>query len=159
MSMGDDWLARPSSDAPVCMCEFDEGEVRGCRERCLNRSMRFECAVESCPCGDRCSNRQLQQGTTLKTAGIDCGLKGVEIIALEYIAEGRLVGEYVGELLGRREAQLRSKVEKWSVRGQERCGLFANRCVRAGDEITFDYNLVSAETEVWRCAYMQLLLA
>ncbi|ETO77296.1 hypothetical protein F444_07476 [Phytophthora nicotianae P1976] len=51
------------------------------------------------------------------------------------------------------------QVEKWSVRGQERCGLFANRCVRAGDEITFDYNLVSAETEVWRCAYMQLLLA
>ncbi|ETI33275.1 hypothetical protein, variant 3 [Phytophthora nicotianae INRA-310] len=107
-------IVEANSDAPVCMCELDEGEVRGCMERCLNRSMRFECAVESCPCGDRCSNRQLQQGTTLKTAVIDCGLKGVGIIALEDIAEGRLVGEYVGEyvgeLLGRREAQLRSKL-------------------------------------------------
>eukprot|EP00644_Phytophthora_capsici_P018137 jgi/Phyca11/113966/e_gw1.25.646.1 len=141
--------------------------------------MRFECSIESCPCGDRCCNRQLQHGATLMTAVVDCGRKGVGIIALEDVSEGCLVGEYVGELLGPRDAQLRlqlyrgerhsymmqvngdvfidatriggrmrfvnhscdpnCQVEKWSVRSQERCGLFAIRRVKAGDEITFDY--------------------
>jgi hypothetical protein len=31
------------------------------------------------------------------------------------------------------------RVEKWCVRGRERCGLFAARRISAGDEVTFDY--------------------
>ncbi|KAL3671023.1 hypothetical protein V7S43_004207 [Phytophthora oleae] len=150
--MGSDWLASASGDAPVCTYELDEGAGRGCEEGCLNRSL----------------------GATLATAVIDCGRKGVGVIALEDAAEGCLVGEYVGELLGRQDAQLRSQlyrdarhscmmqinndavidatriggrmrfvnhscdpncqVEKWCVRGQERCGLFviANKLGKTG---------------------------
>lgn len=32
-------------------------------------------------------------------------------------------------------------VEKWCVRGRERCGLLAARQIRTGDELTFDYQL------------------
>jgi SET domain-containing protein len=31
------------------------------------------------------------------------------------------------------------RAEKWSVRGQERCGLFTIRPIKAGDEVTIDY--------------------
>jgi histone-lysine N-methyltransferase SUV39H len=72
--------------------------------------MRFECVVECCPCGERCSNRQLQLGSTLATAVIDCGPKGVGLIALEDVDVGHFIGEYVGELLTRQEARVRSQV-------------------------------------------------
>ncbi|POM75859.1 SET domain containing hypothetical protein [Phytophthora palmivora] len=147
--------------------------------------MRLECAIESCPCGNRCCNRQLQVGATLKTAVVDCGRKGVGVITLEDITEGCLVGEYVGEVLGRQDAQLRTQinygaksvtisadavidatriggrmrfvnhscdpncqVEKWCVRGQERCGIFAIRHVTTGEEVTIDYNFHSVNAEV-----------
>jgi len=161
--------------------------------------MRYECALECCPCRDQCSNRQLQDGATLVTAVIDCGCKGVGVIALEDVQAGQFVGEYVGEVLSSREAKLRCqvcgyncalvkqhgadcvqcyrgakhaymlqvnadkvidatrfggrmrfvnhscepncRVEKWSVRGQERCGVFAICRVKAGNELTFDYRL------------------
>ncbi|KAK1929360.1 Histone-lysine N-methyltransferase ASH1L [Phytophthora citrophthora] len=109
-----------------------------------------------------------------KTAVVDCGRKGVGVITLEDITEGCLVGEYVGG--GGQDAQLRTqisadavidatriggrmrfvnhscdpncKVEKWCVRGQARCGLFAIRHVTAGEEVTIDYNFHSVNAEV-----------
>jgi SET domain-containing protein len=72
--------------------------------------MRFECVPGSCPSGERCSNRQLQLGSTLSTAVIDCGRKGVGVITLEDAEAGRFVGEYVGEVLSAREANLRGQV-------------------------------------------------
>ncbi|KAI9993952.1 hypothetical protein PInf_016477 [Phytophthora infestans] len=33
------------------------------------------------------------------------------------------------------------QMEKWNVLGRERCGLFAIRDVKCGDELTFDYQL------------------
>ncbi|OWY94278.1 DNA binding protein [Phytophthora megakarya] len=159
--------------------------------------MRLECAIESCPCGNRCCNRQLQLGATLEIAVVDCGRKGVGVITLEDITEGCLVGEYVGEVMGREDAQLRSQlyrngrhfymmqnsadgvidatqiggrmrfvnhscdpncqVEKWCVRGQERCGVFAIRDVAAGDEITINYNFHSFGGEVRCSTYRDLL--
>jgi hypothetical protein len=72
--------------------------------------MRYECALECCPCRDQCSNRQLQDGATLVTAVVDCGCKGVGVIALEDVQAGQFVGEYVGEVLSSREAKLRCQV-------------------------------------------------
>ncbi|KAG1688093.1 hypothetical protein DVH05_004409 [Phytophthora capsici] len=34
---------------------------------------------------------------------------------------------------------LNCRLEKWNIRGQERCGVFTIRPVHAGDEITVDY--------------------
>ncbi|ETL98697.1 hypothetical protein L917_04291 [Phytophthora nicotianae] len=61
--------------------------------------MRFECVVELCPCGEHCSNRQLQLGSTLVTAVVDCGGKGVGVITREEVKVGRFIGEYVGMAL------------------------------------------------------------
>jgi SET domain-containing protein len=72
--------------------------------------MRYECAIERCPCGTQCSNRQLQIGSTVATAVIDCGSKGVGVVALEDFDAGSLIGEYVGEVVTDSEAKLRSQV-------------------------------------------------
>ncbi|ETL45469.1 hypothetical protein L914_04395 [Phytophthora nicotianae] len=53
--------------------------------------MRFECVVELCPCGEHRSNRQLQLGSTLVTAVVDCGGKGVGIITLEDVKLVRVI--------------------------------------------------------------------
>lgn len=90
---GGAWLTDSKDDVQVCRCEAEDH----CGERCINR------ALECCPCRDRCSNRQLQVGSTLMTAVIHCGRKGVGVIALEDVDVGRLVGEYVGEVLTRSE--------------------------------------------------------
>ncbi|ETP52787.1 hypothetical protein F442_02245, partial [Phytophthora nicotianae P10297] len=42
--------------------------------------MRYECGADCCPCGKRCSNRQLQIGSALVTGVIDCGRKGLGVI-------------------------------------------------------------------------------
>jgi hypothetical protein len=72
--------------------------------------MRYECELERCPWGSRCTNRQLQSGSTVTTAVIDFGSKGVGAIALGAVDAGRFVGEYVGEVLTSSEAELRSQV-------------------------------------------------
>lgn len=77
--------------------------------------MRFECVAKYCPCGESCSNRQFQLGSTLATAVVDCEQKGVGVITLEDVDVGRFVGEYVGEVLCREEARLRSQVGMGSV--------------------------------------------
>ncbi|ETN00911.1 hypothetical protein PPTG_17788 [Phytophthora nicotianae INRA-310] len=71
----------------------------GCGDGCMNRAMRYECTQETCPCGAECSNRRLQMGSTVATAVIDCGRKGVGVIVLEDVDIGRFIGEYVGEVL------------------------------------------------------------
>ncbi|KAG1712283.1 hypothetical protein DVH05_000031 [Phytophthora capsici] len=187
----DEWLGSTEGDAPVCTCKLADDAEQGCEEGCLNRSMRFECAVELCPCGECCSNRQLQFGSTVPTAVVDCGDKGVGVITLEDVEVGRFIGEYVGEVISRDKARIRCQlyrnerhfymlqlnadevidatriggrmrfvnhscepncqVEKWSVRGQERCGLFAIQCVKAGDELTFDYRCESTDAERFEC--------
>ncbi|KAE9179699.1 hypothetical protein PF005_g23592 [Phytophthora fragariae] len=159
----------------------DDKSTRGCGDGCINRASRYQCAAESYPCGERCSNRQLQVGSTITTAVVDCGRRGVGVILLEPVDTGRYIGEYVGEVITCREAHERALkyhhekhsymlqvcasevidatrigsqmrfvnhgcgpnclVEKWCVRGRERCGLFAARQIRAGDELTFDYQL------------------
>jgi SET domain-containing protein len=72
--------------------------------------MRYESALGCCPCGAWCSNRQLQVGSAVATAVIDCGRKGVGVVSLEDVAVGRLIGEYVGEVLTKSEAELRVQV-------------------------------------------------
>lgn len=134
--------------------------------------MRYECTKETCPCGAECLNRQMQVGSTVATAGIDCGRKGVGVIALEDVDIGGFIGEYVGEVLTGIEAVMRCqlylgnrhfymlqlshdrvidatrfggrlrfinhactpncRLEKWNIRGQERCGVFTIRPVHAG---------------------------
>lgn len=72
--------------------------------------MRYECALETCPCGTRCTNRRMRSGSAVSTAVIDYGRKGVGVVALEPIETDEYVGEYVGEVLTSGEATLRAEV-------------------------------------------------
>ncbi|KAE9179698.1 hypothetical protein PF005_g23592 [Phytophthora fragariae] len=71
----------------------DDKSTRGCGDGCINRASRYQCAAESYPCGERCSNRQLQVGSTITTAVVDCGRRGVGVILLEPVDTGRYIGE------------------------------------------------------------------
>ncbi|KAG1698865.1 hypothetical protein DVH05_014249 [Phytophthora capsici] len=181
VAVGGKWIVTSKGDISVCNCKINEDTKYGCGSDCINRAMRYECALECCPCGKRCSNRQLQVRSALVAAVIDCGRKGLGVITLEDVKAGQFVGEYVGEVLSSREAMMRCQnyqkmkhvymlqvsadevidatqiggcmrfvnhscdpnfqMEKWNVRGQERCGLFAIHDVKCGDNLTFDYRL------------------
>jgi len=72
--------------------------------------MRYECTQETCPCGAECSNRRLQVGSTVATAVVDCGRKGVGAIVLEDVDIGRFIDEYVGEVSTSVEVVMRCQV-------------------------------------------------
>ncbi|ETO81017.1 hypothetical protein F444_04606 [Phytophthora nicotianae P1976] len=91
----DERFAYTEDDIPVCTCKLADDAEQGCEEGSINRSMRFECVVELCPCGEHSSNRQLQLGSTFVTAVVDCGGKGVGVITREDVKVGRFIGEYV----------------------------------------------------------------
>ncbi|ETP49957.1 hypothetical protein F442_04624 [Phytophthora nicotianae P10297] len=87
----DERFAYTEDDIPVCTCKLADDAEQGCEEGSINRSMRFECVVELCPCGEHSSNRQLQLGSTFVTAVVDCGGKGVGVITREDVKLERVI--------------------------------------------------------------------
>lgn len=43
----------------VCHCKPPSDGGLGCGEECLNRMLNIECVQGTCPCGDFCSNQQV----------------------------------------------------------------------------------------------------
>ncbi|OWY96426.1 putative histone-lysine N-methyltransferase NSD2 [Phytophthora megakarya] len=91
---------------------------------------------------------KLQLGTSIATVVVDCGRKGVRLITMEVINVDQYVGEYVdlskfymlrvnaekvidsAHFGGRtrfinHSCDPNCALEKWNVRGLERCGVFA----------------------------------
>lgn len=44
----------------VCHCKPPSDGRMGCGAKCLNRMLNIECVQGTCPCGDLCSNQQVQ---------------------------------------------------------------------------------------------------
>ncbi|KAE9603949.1 putative histone-lysine N-methyltransferase chromatin remodeling SET family [Lupinus albus] len=83
----------------VCHCKPPQEGKLGCGDECLNRMLNIECVKGTCPCGDRCSNQQFQKREYASLNWFKCGKKGYGLKALEDIAEGQFLIEYVGEVL------------------------------------------------------------
>ncbi|CAL0319436.1 unnamed protein product [Lupinus luteus] len=83
----------------VCHCKPPQEGKLGCGDECLNRILNIECVHGTCPCEDRCSNQQFQKRKYASLNWFKCGKKGYGLKALEDIAEGQFLIEYVGEVL------------------------------------------------------------
>ena len=112
------YLVRPPrrlAEAEACKCvpAALEGEERlvACGEGCLNRSMFIECVGRSgkmtkrdseyvnCECGEHCVNRKFQKKAFVKNQVFREGGCGWGLRALEDVAAGSLVMEYLGEVI------------------------------------------------------------
>ncbi|CAJ2667677.1 unnamed protein product [Trifolium pratense] len=83
----------------VCHCKPSPEGKLGCGDECLNRMLNIECVQGTCPCGDRCSNQQFQKRSYSRLKWFKCGKKGYGLKALERVAKGHFIIEYVGEVL------------------------------------------------------------
>ncbi|XP_036905437.1 histone-lysine N-methyltransferase SETMAR [Sturnira hondurensis] len=70
----------------------------------------FECNA-LCPCPERCANRVVQRGVELRLQVFRTRRKGWGLRTLEFIARGRFVCEYAGEVLGPSEARRRIRMQ------------------------------------------------
>ncbi|NXG63615.1 SETMR methyltransferase, partial [Hemiprocne comata] len=70
----------------------------------------FECNT-LCQCGDSCQNRVVQRGLQLRLEVFQTEKKGWGLRTLEFIAKGRFVCEYAGEVLGFNEARRRIQAQ------------------------------------------------
>ncbi|GKT36840.1 hypothetical protein ADUPG1_009735 [Aduncisulcus paluster] len=87
----------PKSQWFVCCCQ---GE---CGPDCENRFIHAECHQSTCPCGPKCANSALQRRDYAKTEVKYAGKKGFGLFAKEFIPEGRLITEYIGEVIDEEE--------------------------------------------------------
>eukprot|EP00924_Labyrinthula_sp_SR-Ha-C_P012556 maker-scaffold_10-snap-gene-10.36-mRNA-1 protein AED:0.57 eAED:0.58 QI:0/0/0/1/1/1/3/0/397 len=78
----------------------------GCGSNCLNRALNFECTAETCDflrLNFGCSNQELTDARFPKRKIVSLGEKGLGMIADENISSGRLVEEYIGEIIDGKE--------------------------------------------------------
>lgn len=72
----------------------------------------IECDAACCPAGIKCNNQCIEERKYARFKLQDMGDKGFGLIADEFIREGTLVIEYVGELVTEKEFQDRLKTKK-----------------------------------------------
>ncbi|CBZ53059.1 hypothetical protein NCLIV_028480 [Neospora caninum Liverpool] len=113
-------LLRARSEGEMCVCAG-----RTCDADCLNRSRGIQCDRKRCKFGPvDCGNRQFKRGGGSGSQAFcfvqDCGEKGLGVFARERIEEGKLVIEYVGEVLDSQllAARVRAYTQQELVRGQ-----------------------------------------
>lgn len=103
----------------VCHCTPPKDGSLGCGDECLNRMLNIECVQGTCPCGDLCSNQQFQKQQYAKVQCFQCSKNCFELQALEDVAKGTFLIEYVGEVLdiqacGARQKEYASRSQKHS---------------------------------------------
>lgn len=101
----------------VCHCKPPTDGSLGCGDECLNRMLNIECVQGTCPCGDLCSNQQFQKQQYAKVERFQCGKICFGLQALEDVAKGRFLIEYVGEVLDISAYETRRK--EYASRGQK----------------------------------------
>nr|CAB3263364.1 uncharacterized protein LOC778906 [Phallusia mammillata] len=114
----------------ICVCKTlsdirsessSEEELAGCGKECLNRLMYIECSPETCPCGEKCGNRSIQnkQWCTelerFRTQDRGWGVK-----TNDTIPEGQFILEYVGEVVSDREFRRRT-IENYNAHNDHYC--------------------------------------
>lgn len=95
-----------------CNCQKDIAHPCGSDTGCLNRSLFIECDPKSCPAGERCENQLFEKRTYPKMRTKYTKGKGFGLIALEKIASGTFVTEYVGEIIDTKELHRRLKQQE-----------------------------------------------
>nr|PIL96547.1 histone lysine methyltransferase SET2 [Toxoplasma gondii COUG] len=113
-------LLRARSEGEMCVCTGSS-----CDADCLNRSRGIQCDRKRCKFGTAdCGNRQFKRGGGSGSQAFcfvqDCGEKGLGVFARERIEEGKLVIEYVGEVLDAQllAARVRAYTQQELARGQ-----------------------------------------
>ncbi|XP_019633469.1 PREDICTED: histone-lysine N-methyltransferase SETMAR-like [Branchiostoma belcheri] len=101
------------SDCPCILRYGPTYDNAGCllteeRENFLRCKPILECN-SSCRCGEKCYNRVVQKGVSLKLEVFRTPRKGWGLRAAERIPLGRFVCEYAGEVLGLQEARRRTR--------------------------------------------------
>ncbi|KAI6233601.1 Histone-lysine N-methyltransferase [Aphelenchoides fujianensis] len=93
---------------PRCECWQNEVE-EPCSEKsnCLNRAMSVECY--NCRADKDCQNRRFQNHEHARTEVKPSGMKGLGLFACEDIKPGKLIIEYVGEIIDRDHCDRRSR--------------------------------------------------
>ena len=101
-------LQRPTEEDPnQCMCQPPDeccGDVT-----CLNYATYVECNPETCPAGDKCENQRLQKAEFPILEAVKTQHKGFGVRTKEQIKEGRMISEYVGEVIDEKELDQRLK--------------------------------------------------
>ncbi|XP_019463712.1 PREDICTED: histone-lysine N-methyltransferase ASHH2-like isoform X2 [Lupinus angustifolius] len=108
-------ITQTIDEVMVCHCKPPREGKLGCGDACLNRILNIECVQGTCPCGDRCSNQQFQKREYASLDWFKCGKKGYGLKALEDIAEGQFLIEYVGEVLNMHAYEARQR--EYALRG------------------------------------------
>jgi len=93
----------------VCHCKPPKDGSLGCGDECLNRMLNIECVQGTCPCGDLCSNQQFQKQEYAKIRCFRRGTNCFGLQALEDVAKGMFLIEYVGEVLDIQAYEARRK--------------------------------------------------
>ncbi|NXX76842.1 SETMR methyltransferase, partial [Urocolius indicus] len=95
-------LCRGGSYSSLCLrpAEEEEGYARPV----------FECNA-MCQCGESCQNRVVQRGLQFRLEVFKTEKKGWGVRTLQFIAKGRFVCEYAGEVLGFNEARRRIQAQ------------------------------------------------
>ncbi|XP_010537359.1 PREDICTED: histone-lysine N-methyltransferase ASHH2 [Tarenaya hassleriana] len=101
----------------VCHCRPPPDGRLGCGEECLNRMLNIECVQGTCPCGDFCSNQQLQKRKYVKFERFQSGKKGYGLRLLDDVRKGQFLIEYVGEVLDLQAYEARQK--DYAAKGQK----------------------------------------
>nr|XP_054756561.1 histone-lysine N-methyltransferase ASH1L-like [Lytechinus pictus] len=88
-----------------CSCKRPyNSEEKGCGEDCLNRLIQHECSSASCPCGDQCSNQNIQRhhwSPGLRRFMTES--RGWGVKTLQPIRHGSFIIEYLGEVISVKE--------------------------------------------------------
>uniref|UniRef100_T1GRQ2 Histone-lysine N-methyltransferase n=1 Tax=Megaselia scalaris TaxID=36166 RepID=T1GRQ2_MEGSC len=112
-----------------CNCRKDSENPCGRNSECLNRLLFIECDPKKCPAEEKCENQLFQKKLYAKMKVKNFGQKGFGLIAMENIASGTFVIEFVGEIIDLLEYKRRLAIQ--------------------GSEKNFDYYFMTLENQYY----------
>ncbi|KAF9195477.1 histone methyltransferase set2 [Haplosporangium sp. Z 767] len=92
----------PVDDCLPCQCKYNphrDPRWKACGPDCINRNLLVECIEDDCPCGSYCLNRRFQMKQNADVDVVKTEKKGFGLRAMEGLAPGTFVMEYIGEVL------------------------------------------------------------
>ncbi|XP_071965480.1 uncharacterized protein [Antedon mediterranea] len=124
-----------------CSCTPPIPDGLGCGEDCINRMTFTECNIDTCPCGERCSNQQIQRHQWSpdleRFMTID---RGWGIVTKTSIKAHQFILEYVGEVISVKEFMKRATTDYQHRKHHYCLNLDSNQVIdghRAGNEGRF----------------------
>ncbi|GLE03490.1 hypothetical protein PINS_up012392 [Pythium insidiosum] len=102
-------LFKPDDAHAVCFCTFPRPEepepIARCDDvSCINFATYIECSPSRCDAGKYCQNQRLQHPERFpRLEAFKTQHKGYGVRARDAIAQGTVIGEYVGEIIDQRE--------------------------------------------------------